>query len=286
MKIINTQGSRIDISTAVFEFMGEKDYGAHGYNPIPLSLCEQVLDDIDLDLDRLEVDIYNFSERLMMYDSTRKSLTGADYNGRAYATHLVIGARNEKDIKLGGVNGIGGLIIHEIGHAIMYKAMNCTYANHMQIPLFQEYIKLRGIPSTFTDKSLWEKRPAEIFAEDFRYLFGDAYMKEEAFLPFAHVGPPKEEIKQFMLNIMLKIGVKEKMEKTVVLKIGSQTYYVNKVKKKSDVAAFLKNDRTFVPLRLIAEAFNFEIDWDGDLGIVTIKNALIDKTEKIGLVFE
>jgi N-acetylmuramoyl-L-alanine amidase len=209
LKIENTSGKYYSDSCNVLEYKGVKDYGTKtGYNPIPLNLCEQVINDISLDFGGLDIKFFNFDNRLMLTNMNGE-LNGAEYNGRAYHTHIIIGARNEKDIKLGGVSGIGSLIIHELGHAIMYKSMDCTYENHMTNAKFKEYVSLREIPSTFTDKSIWEKRPAEIFAEDFRYLFGKDYMKEEEFLPYKHISKPSTKIKQFMLDLMISIGVKE-----------------------------------------------------------------------------
>ncbi|HHW41593.1 MAG TPA: hypothetical protein GXX19_10680 [Syntrophomonadaceae bacterium] len=49
---------------------------------------------------------------------------------------------------------------------------------------------------------------------------------------------------------------------TVILKIGSKTVNVNGQEKLLDVPAQLQNSRTFVPLRLIGEAFNYNVQWD------------------------
>lgn len=50
----------------------------------------------------------------------------------------------------------------------------------------------------------------------------------------------------------------------VVLYIGKQNYMVNGVKKVSDVSPMIRNDRTFVPLRFVAESFGHEVDWNSE----------------------
>lgn len=65
------------------------------------------------------------------------------------------------------------LAVHELGHQVDFKLM--TPAR------WKEYLKLRGL----TDRevydnagSIYENRPQEIFAEDFRLLFGGAKARE------------------------------------------------------------------------------------------------------------
>lgn len=48
---------------------------------------------------------------------------------------------------------------------------------------------------------------------------------------------------------------------TVVLFIDKQAYKVNGENKISDVAPMIRQDRTFVPLRFVAESFDFNVDW-------------------------
>ena len=49
--------------------------------------------------------------------------------------------------------------------------------------------------------------------------------------------------------------------KIVHLQVGSPNMYSNGVRKVLDVPAMLENDRTFVPLRAITEAFGFDVEW-------------------------
>ncbi len=137
----------------------------------------------------------------MVYE---KGWTGLEYNGRAYPTHVIYGARKEKPTK----QSIGALIIHELGHAFCYKFVDPKFRDYTFTEKFKEYMKLRGVEN-WTDKHiLWEKRPSELFAEDFRYLFGVDYMKQEKFLHYEYIDPPDKTIKEFMLSFIPKGGEK------------------------------------------------------------------------------
>lgn len=58
---------------------------------------------------------------------------------------------------------------------------------------------------------------------------------------------------------------------TVVLKIGEIQAYKNGAELTLDVPAILKNDRTFVPVRFIAESFDLTVDWDENTQTVSIR---------------
>ena len=45
---------------------------------------------------------------------------------------------------------------------------------------------------------------------------------------------------------------------------GSTTYYVNDMARTSDVAPFIKDGRTLLPVRAFAEALEAQVDWHGD----------------------
>ncbi|MGN0149259.1 MAG: copper amine oxidase N-terminal domain-containing protein [Clostridia bacterium] len=59
---------------------------------------------------------------------------------------------------------------------------------------------------------------------------------------------------------------------TVTLQINSNTLYRNGESKTLDVPARLVDDRTLVPIRAVAEAFDYNVDWDGTAQTVTIIN--------------
>lgn len=62
-----------------------------------------------------------------------------------------------------------------------------------------------------------------------------------------------------------------KGDKTVVMAVGSLTAKVNGAEKTLEVAPFIKDERTMVPVRFISEGLGFAIEWDADTRSVIIK---------------
>lgn len=58
---------------------------------------------------------------------------------------------------------------------------------------------------------------------------------------------------------------------SISLKIGSKEMIVNGKSVRLDVVAKIKNNRTFVPLRAVSEAFNNTVEWNGTNRVITIK---------------
>ena len=56
----------------------------------------------------------------------------------------------------------------------------------------------------------------------------------------------------------------------IILHIDSDKAYVNNKEVTLDSPAYIENDRTYTPLRFIAENLGAEVDWDGDTQTVTI----------------
>ncbi len=63
----------------------------------------------------------------------------------------------------------------------------------------------------------------------------------------------------------------EKGGKKLILYIGKKEYDINGQKKQMDTAASLKNNRTFVPARYVAEAFGATVKWDSAIKTVYIE---------------
>ncbi|PWK11540.1 stalk domain-containing protein [Tumebacillus permanentifrigoris] len=59
--------------------------------------------------------------------------------------------------------------------------------------------------------------------------------------------------------------------RTVVAWIGNNRYHVNGEPKTIDVAPILAVERTYVPLRLLVEAFGFDVQWDEPTETIDIK---------------
>jgi hypothetical protein len=65
----------------------------------------------------------------------------------------------------------------------------------------------------------------------------------------------------------------ETLDKRVILFIGKKEFYVNDRVKQMDVAPFISQNRTFVPIRWIAENFDAEVHWyEKERKIKIIKN--------------
>ncbi len=90
-------------------------------------------------------------------------------------------------------------------------------------------------------------------------------------------------------------------ERLVELNIDSREAFINNEEMKLDAAPEIVSDRTFVPLRFVAEAFGAEAEWDGDQrridisGVIDIKSMAaihdellleIGQTEKIKIEME
>lgn len=59
--------------------------------------------------------------------------------------------------------------------------------------------------------------------------------------------------------------------KTIELYIDDTNIYINGEAKQMDVAPFIENSRTFVPVKFISEALGYQVEWDGTKRKVTIK---------------
>jgi len=69
----------------------------------------------------------------------------------------------------------------------------------------------------------------------------------------------------------------------IIMEIGNKTVNVNGVRKTLDVAPYLKEGRTMVPLRFIAEELKGEINWNNDTETV---NLIFDNPEYLKRVKE
>lgn len=188
--------SKVNWAGDVFEYAGQKDYGVHGYNPVPIDLAEDVISDINYPLEWLDIPLFLLPFRLMVYSN---GWTGMEYNGRAYPSHVLYGARKEIPTR----ESIGPLIIHEIGHAVCYNFVDDNYLDFRHTEKFKEYLNLRQPPSFFSDRNhAWDTRPSELFAEDFRYLFGMPYMRTDKFLHYKYIEPPGPEIKEWFISLI------------------------------------------------------------------------------------
>jgi len=72
-------------------------------------------------------------------------------------------------------------------------------------------------------------------------------------------------------SVTIKFGENAKSEELEVkLTIGNTLVYVNGKEVKTDVAPLIKDNRTFVPLRFIAETMGFSVEWNSTNRSITI----------------
>lgn len=72
-----------------------------------------------------------------------------------------------------------------------------------------------------------------------------------------------------------KILSKRIQPRTVTFQIGSEKYTVNGEEKTMDVAPFVENGRTYVPMRFLLDALGVpsnSIEWDSKNSVVTVKD--------------
>lgn len=63
------------------------------------------------------------------------------------------------------------------------------------------------------------------------------------------------------INSERKVIISKANSGSITLHIGRSSYQLNNEQKQSDVAPFIRGDRTFVPLRLVAESFDMAVTW-------------------------
>ena len=59
--------------------------------------------------------------------------------------------------------------------------------------------------------------------------------------------------------------------KLMEMRIGNASFIVNGSRVQSEVAPISREGRTLVPLRLVSEQLGLKVNWDGNLGIITIE---------------
>ncbi|MBQ4339443.1 MAG: copper amine oxidase N-terminal domain-containing protein [Firmicutes bacterium] len=68
-----------------------------------------------------------------------------------------------------------------------------------------------------------------------------------------------------------RTAIVEKDGRVVQVPIGQNYILINGDKKYNDTAAVIKNDRTYLPIRAVLEAFGAEVDWDQTTETVLVK---------------
>lgn len=125
-------------------------------------------------------------------------------------------------------------------------------------------IMILSVITVFPTVTFAAQQPVSILVNDTKINFPDAQ-------PFIDSNGRTQAPAKFIggeLGAVVSWNSKEQKavftfeDKTLVLNIGKKEYVINGETKQMDTTATLKDGRTFVPARYIAEAFGAEIKWD------------------------
>ncbi len=83
---------------------------------------------------------------------------------------------------------------------------------------------------------------------------------------FEALGAEVEWVNETQTVIATKDGI------TVKASIGSTKMYIDDNERIMDVAPMLIDGRTLVPVRFVAEAFDCDVDWDGESNTVNVES--------------
>lgn len=86
------------------------------------------------------------------------------------------------------------------------------------------------------------------------------------------MAPVRDVVEMLGCTVEWKNGVVEikKQDKTIVLFIGATTYIINGEEFALDMPAQIKNGRTIVPLRFIAEELGYDVTYNGDNAVKVV----------------
>ena len=71
-------------------------------------------------------------------------------------------------------------------------------------------------------------------------------------------------------------------DKSVVMTIGDKNFVVNNKVVTGDAAPYVKSNRTYVPIRALAESFSANVDWDNDARTVTVTRGDVKVVMTVG----
>lgn len=141
--------------------------------------------------------------------------------------------------------------VHELGHAFVDRYLKGKW--------WEEYAGLA--PSRVPDCA----------AEDFRFIFGGPRAREENHKERG--GRPTAEDLENVVRIFMGAlldGMERREPLSITLRIGDPSLIVNGKRVLMDAEPFIKNGRTFVPVRFIAEALGCSVEWNHESKQVSI----------------
>jgi hypothetical protein len=130
--------------------------GPGAFLPVDPTLVQEALDAVTFPISNLTVDVY-----ILPYP--RRDLIPSSANGNSVFLSPGVAPVS--------VNHVHALVGHELGHMVHNQLLPDEDG-----PEWAKYRQIRGIEDTsiYNDGAMHRNRPHEIFAEDFRYLFGGA----------------------------------------------------------------------------------------------------------------
>lgn len=195
MKIVREQFKEIEGGIEI-NFHGNILHASEPCYRIPNYIVHQAFNDLQdvFDIRYLDGEVITLDRKLRL--NIDGEWTESSYHGRGYACGVVLGGCSE----VPSISTVGRMIIHEIGHMVMYDAFQTNYAEHL--PHLKEYAKLRGIE--LRNGNDWYGRTAEDFAEAFTLLFGNSYVHSEPFKIFDKTSEPTREVRDYFLSLQLR----------------------------------------------------------------------------------
>ena len=192
-----------------------------------------------------DLKIFLFPYRLRNYENN--NWTEQHYVAKAYDNHIVVAGYSANE-------NLESYLFHEISHIFQKRF----------IPDLNEYKQLRKIPDDWEyDTGYYYHRYGEICAEDIRNLFGTPETQKNMLGMYDEIEPPSYAIKDYILS---KVPEYEEIQ----LQINNKNYSVNGINKITDVPPQIINNRTMLPVRVLAEALNCVVLWNDKTQTVTI----------------
>ncbi len=134
----------------------------------------------------------------MYYDGKTWSDTGTV--AKTYPQYVILCAQADYDEPRAAMT-----IVHELGHVVMLKLTDSPTFSGKETPKLAEYRRVRGLGKDIGYGWYWEDQLYEVFAEDFRWLFGSQMARLERFRTMDEAQdpkPPGEEVRRWFLSLL------------------------------------------------------------------------------------
>lgn len=183
-----------------FEINPVKQYGLRKLNAVDIDEYAKALKEVNFGINQNSVKESVYNE---IYSPVSVNIYFLDCRLKDYSNAMALSFKDNSIVVFGSYytlskQTIHRLAVHEMGHQIDFQLMNSEKWN--------EYKKLRGIEDTYKYKDsskVYNERPQEIFAEDFRLLFGGEASREATHLNSNLQDPTKiTGLKEFFLSLV------------------------------------------------------------------------------------